>query len=56
MQVKLATTSNQPAWRVKAKYNGYIKRNMLSRSAAALDQHLCKIDTEAIKNDTRIKQ
>ena len=56
MQVKLATTSNQPAWRVKQKYNGYIKRYRLSRIATALDQHLCKIDTEAIKNDTWIKQ
>ena len=56
MQEKLVTTSNQPAWRVKEKFNGYIKRYRLSRIATALDQHLCKIDTEAIKNDTWIKQ
>ena len=56
MQVKLATTSNQPARRVIKNYNGYIKRYRLNRITTALDQHLCKIDTEAIKNDTWIKQ
>jgi hypothetical protein len=56
MQVKLAMKTNQPARRVIKNYNGYIKRYRLNRITTALDQHLCKIDTEAIKNDTWIKQ